>query len=148
MGFRFRLQNLLRLQQSLERKQLARLQQAATFLYQAQHAQQEIRSAIDEAIPERQKLLSNGSRGAEMFLLNSCVSWSDVALNEASKRTESAARYWSAELASYRNRKMEIEKLLAIRNAHYVVYQTTEAKREQAEADELHSLRLQRETHA
>jgi flagellar biosynthesis chaperone FliJ len=148
MGFRFRLQSLLRLQQSLERKQLARLQQAATSLQQARQTEREIRSFIEGSVPERQKFITDGSQGAEMSLLHSCVVWSDFALNEATKRTESAAQYWSAELTSYRNRKMEVEKLLAIRNAHHDVYQTSELKREQAEADELHSLRLQRETHA
>ena len=146
MGFRFRLQSLLRLQQSLERKQLARLQKAATSLHQARQAEQEIRSFIQESVPERQKLLTDVSQGTEMSLLHSCVVCSGVGLTEATKRSASAAQHWSAELASYRNRKMEIEKLLAIRNAHHDLYQTGELKREQAEADELHSLRLQRET--
>lgn len=146
MGFRFRLQSLLRLQQSLERKQLARLQQAATSLHQARQAEQEIRSFIHESVPERQKLLTDGSLGVEMFLLHSCVAWSEVGLREATKRSESADQLWSAELASYRDRKMEIEKLLAIRNSHHDVYRVSELKREQTDADELHSLRLRRES--
>ena len=88
----------------------------------------------------------NGSQGAEVFLLHSCVTCSTAALSEATKRTDAAAQDWRAELASYRSRRMEIEKFLAIRNAYLDVYQSDEAKREQAEADELHSLRLQRET--
>lgn len=141
MSFRFRLQSVLRLQQGLERKQLARLQQFAAVLQRAEGSVQEIRLRLDAFVSERQDALEQGSKGGELMLNHACDRFGRSVLIEALSFREMAEREWRAELSKYQSLKLQTEKLETVRDTHRKAFKAAEQKREQVALDEMHSLR-------
>ncbi len=144
MSFKFRLQSVLRLQQSLERKQLARLQQFAAVLQRAEGTVQEIRSRLDALVLERQEGVEQGSNGSELMLNHACDQFGRSVLREALSFRETAEREWAAELSNYQSLKLQTERLENVRDTHRKVFEAAERKREQIVLDEMHSLRSHR----
>jgi len=144
MPFRFRLQSVLRLQQGLERKQLARMQRVATALQRAEGAAHEIQSRLDAFISERQNNLERGSDVRELLLNQACDQFGRLALSQALSLRDRANQEWATELTNYQALRMQTEKLEAVRNAHLKIFEGAERKREQSALDEMHSLRTHR----
>jgi flagellar export protein FliJ len=143
MAFRFPLQSLLKLRESLEHAEFMRLQAAVAAIV-----------AIQAKIEAIEKERMNSSR-AIFKELNQGISGSELEFEAVRQRTLTELRATAAkdlvaaeqrrreQLAQYQKARMAREILANLRVRQFEAYELVQNRKEQAQADELHLLRLQ-----
>lgn len=144
MAFRFPLDPLLRLRQSIERQRALRLREASLEVARMQDSLQQLDRFLAESAESDQAALGAGRRGAEIQFashyrdnLHELREAMRGQLRELErKRLQAAVEYQQA----YRER----EALDMLRTRHHRAYQQDAMRREQRELDAAHLLQLWR----
>jgi flagellar export protein FliJ len=136
MAFRYSLESLLRLRQSLERQEEQRLFAIAATVARLRAEIEQFRLDNFEARREALREMARSSSGAALQYAAFCGAAFDKARKKLERQLEEAERKRLVQLRVYQASRQKSEILLGLRERQEAVYELELARHEQQAADE------------
>jgi flagellar export protein FliJ len=142
MAFRYSLQPLLRLRQSLERQEEQRLYAIAVVVARLRAEIEQLNQGELEARKAAQEEMAIASSGASLQYAAHCGAAFVLARKKLERQLEEAERKRLVQLRAYQASRQKSEILLGLRDRQESAYEVELARHEQQAADEAFLIRV------